>query len=106
MAELLVIKEQRMNRSMFPGDVVIVQPDGWRWGRAERGPDADSLWCVIEVPGVSTDAFTEFLQPLTVNGRQMLFRRVHLNLMAIGERPTYEQVMAARMEKIVNPLLS
>lgn len=106
MAELLVIKQQRMNRSMFPGDVVTVQRDGWPWGRAERGPDADPLWFVLTVEGVPPDAFDEFLQPLIVNGRQALFRRVHLNLLALGERPTFEQVLAARVEKIVNPLMS
>lgn len=106
MAELLVLKQQRANRSMFPGDVVAVQPDGWPWGRAERGPEADSLWCVVEVPGVPVSAFAEFLQPVIVNGRQLLYRRVHLNLLALPERPTFEQIQAARMEKIVNPLLS
>lgn len=106
MAELLVLTKQRMNRSMFPGDVVTVQPDGWPWGKAERGPDADSMWCVIALPGVPTSAFAEFLEPVFNNGRQVLFRRVHLNLMALAAVPTLEEVMAARMEKTLTPLLS
>jgi hypothetical protein len=106
MAELLVLTTQRMNRSMFPGDVVTVQPDGWAWGKAERGPEADPMFCVITVPGVPPSAFTEFLQSVNANGAQVLFRRVHLNLAALGESPTLEQVMAARMEKTLTPLLS
>lgn len=106
MAELLVLTKQRANRSMFPGDVVTVQPDGWAWGRAERGPDADSMWCVITVPGVPVSAFAEFLEPITNNGHQVLFRRVHLNLTMLGSSPTLEQIMAARMEKTITPLLS
>lgn len=105
-AELLVIKQQRMNRTMFPGDVVTVQPDGWSWGRAERGPDADSLWFVLAVPGVPVSAFAEFLQPVFVNGAPLLFRRVHLNLAALGDAPSFGDVLAARMEKIVTPLVS
>lgn len=106
MAELLVLTKQRMNRSMFPGDVVTVQPDGWAWGKAERGPEADSMWCVIQVPGAAVEAFAEFLQPVTNNGQQVLFRRVHLNLPALGVSPTFEQIQAARMEKTLTPLLS
>jgi len=106
MAELLVIKRQSVNRAMFPGDVVCVMPDGWRWGKAERGPEAQPLWTVIEVPGAPVSAFAEFLQPLIVNGQLALYRRVHLNLLALGERPTFEQVMAARLEKVAHPLLS
>lgn len=104
-AELLVIKQQRMNRTMFPGDVVTVQPDGWAWGRAERGPDADALWFVLDVPGVPVSAFEEFLQPVFANGVPLLFRRVHLNLMSLGDAPSFDDVMAARLEKIVTPLV-
>lgn len=106
MAELLVLVRQRNNRTMFPGDVVCAMPDGWRWGKAERGPEADSMWTVIEVPGVPASAFAEFLQPLIANGQQLLFRRVHLNTLALGTRASYEQVMAARVEKVLHPLLS
>lgn len=106
MAELLVLTKQRMNRSMFPGDVVTVQPDGWAWGRAERGPEADSMWRVICVPGTPVAAFAEFLDPVTNNGQQVLFRRVHLDLSRLGELHTLEVLLAARMEKIITPLLS
>ena len=106
MAELLVLTKQRMNRSMVPGDVVTVQPDGWPWGRAERGPDADPMFCVITVPGVPPSAFLEFLEPVHNNGVQVMFRRVHLNLPALGASPTLAQIMAARMEKTLTPLLS
>ena len=105
MAELLVLTKQRANRSMFPGDVVTVQPDSWPWGRAERGPDADSMWCVVPVPGVPVSAFAEFLEPISNNGQQVLFRRVHLDLMALPASPTFEQIQAARMEKALTPLL-
>lgn len=106
MAELLVLTRQRANRSMFPGDVVTVQPDGWPWGRAERGPEADSMWRVICVPGAPVAAFAEFLDPITIKGHQVLFRRVHLDLSRLGELHTLEFLMAARMEKTIAPLLS
>jgi hypothetical protein len=106
MAELLVLTKQRMNRSMFPGDVVTVQPDGWAWGRAERGPESDPMWRVIAVPGVPVSAFTEFLEPVTNNGRPVLFRRVHLDLTRIGDLHTLEFILAVRMEKTLIPLLS
>ena len=106
MAELLVLRKQRMNRTMVPGDVVTVLPDGWAWGSAERGPNADDMWFVLEVPGVPVAAFAELLQPITANGRTVMFRRVHLNLLALGDRPTLVQVMDARVEKHINPLLS
>lgn len=106
MAELLVLTKTRLNRSMHPGDVVTVQPDGWAWGRMERGPDADSMWCVISLPGVPESAFSEFLEPVMNGGRAVLFRRVHLNLVALGDKPSLEQVMAARLEKSLTPLLS
>lgn len=106
MAELLVLTQQRANRSMFPGDVVTVQPDGWPWGKAERGSDADAMWCVICVPGVPPAAFAEFLEPALANGGQVLFRRLHVDLMKLGATASMDQVMGARMEKIITPLLS
>lgn len=106
MAELLVLVGQRANRSMVPGDVVTVQPDGWAWGKAELGPEADPMWCVVAVPGAPVSAFTEFLQPVTHNGRQILFRRIHLDMAQIGSIHTLETILAARLEKLDNPLLS
>lgn len=106
MAELLVLTKQRANRSMFPGDVVTVQPDGWPWGKAERGPDADSMWRVVTVPGVPVSAFAELLEPIFNSGQQVLFRRVHLDLSKVADVNTLEGVMSARMEKTITPLLS
>lgn len=106
MAELLVLTEQRANRSMFPGDVVTAQPDGWPWGRLERGPEADPMWRVIVVPGVPVSAFVEFMEPVAQDGRQILFRRLHLDLAQLGELHSLESILAARMEKVITPLLS
>ena len=57
------------------------------------------------VPGVPVSAFAEFLEPISNNGQQVLFRRVHLDLMALPASPTFEQIQAARMEKALTPLL-
>lgn len=106
MAELLVLARQRMNRTMVPGDVVTVQPDGWAWGSAERGPTADPMWFVLPVPGAPVSAFAQLLEPVVVNGNAVWFRRTHLNLMMLGDSCSIEQVMAARVEKHSSPLLS
>jgi hypothetical protein len=107
MAELLVLTQQRANKTMFGGDVVTVQADGWPWGTEERGAGQYPMFCVIAVPGVPVEAFAEFLQPVTTGaGLQVLFRRLGLDLLKVPATATMEQVLAARLEKIVTPLLS
>lgn len=106
MAELLVLKQQKANKSMFPGDVVVVMPDGWVWGKAERGADADSMWCIVCVPGVPVEAFREYLEPLKIDDRVVLFRKHHLDLQRLPLFPSYEDLQRCRMEKLINPLLT
>ena len=107
MAELLFLTKQRANKTMSPGDLVTVQRDGWPWGRAERGQNADPMFCVVAVPGVPVEAFAPLLEPVDNGaGLQVLFRRLHVNLLALPETPTFEQVMAACGEKTLTPLLS
>ncbi len=106
MAELLVITQETANRRMVPGDVVTVQPDGWRWGAAEAGPNAHSMWTVIRCHGVPESAFARLLMSVHVNGREYLFRRTHLSLLSLPMEPTFEQISAAMVDKPLNPLLS
>lgn len=105
MAELLVLTTAGVSRTHFRGDVVTVQPDGWAWGKAERGPEAAGIWTVIEVPGVPVSEFLPLVENVERNGRQVLYRRVGLNLLALGPNPTYADVMNARVEKTTIPLL-
>ncbi len=106
MAELLVLTQATANRTMFAGDVVTVQPDGWQWGAAERGPDALGMWTVIDVPGVPESEFLPLLESVQRDGAVVLFRRVGLNLLALGPNPTFADIQAARVEKTTIPLLT
>lgn len=40
------------------GHVIVVQPDGWPWGRLERTSDQ---WRIVEVPGVWVGVFAHLL---------------------------------------------
>lgn len=106
MAELLVVVQETANRRMVPGDVVTVQPDGWKWGRAEAGPDAHAMWTVVRAPGVPVHALTRLLLTVVVNGREYLFRRTHLNLLGLPATPTLADLDRCMSDKPINPLLT
>lgn len=106
MAKLLVLAMHPVNRAMHIGDVAVAVEDWHVLGDAEEGAGADPMLCLIHTPGVPANAFRELLEPMRLNGREVLYRRMHLNLMSLGRTVTYEQVMAARMEKVIHPLLS
>lgn len=67
MAELLVRVVDKINddpyldaKCLKRGDVVVVCPDGWPWGKHEQhNPD----WRILKVPGVSVTALQGFLAP-------------------------------------------
>ena len=44
------------------GDIIVVRPDGWEWGKEERLPN----FVVFKLPGVSVDAVKKYEDPLTV----------------------------------------
>lgn len=104
MAELLVTTRRSPRGDREPGDVIVCKPDGWPWGRLERGPEAADFWKVIEVPGVPVAAFAELMEPVLAGGHQILFRRVRLDLQRIPAVATLQQVMGARIGKSAIPL--
>ena len=67
MAELLVRVNDKINTDFYlncqctkRGDVIVVQGDGWAWGKEElKNPD----WRIIKLPGVTVSAASVFLAP-------------------------------------------
>lgn len=56
-------KEKRQHytaRSQI-GDIIVVRPDGWKWGREECLPN----YVVVKVPGLSTDIAKKYEESLT-----------------------------------------
>jgi hypothetical protein len=46
-----------------PGDVIVVRPDGWKWGKRECLPE----FIVVKVPELSIEDAQEYVKPL-MNG--------------------------------------
>lgn len=102
MARLLVLKSAGASRTMQAGDVVTVQPDGHVWGSGEL----EWPFTTIDLPGVPVAELLPLLDEVSKDGRQVLFRRVGLNLLALGPSPSFADVMSARVEKTQIPLLT
>ena len=67
MAELLVRVVDKVNADPYlnakctkRGDVIVVQPDGWPWGKDEQKNPA---WRIVKVPGLSVIDASAFLGP-------------------------------------------
>jgi hypothetical protein len=65
MAELLVRVVDKINADPYldakctkRGDVIVVQPDGWVWGKQEQKNPA---WRIVKLPGVPVTMVTTFL---------------------------------------------
>lgn len=48
---------------MTKGDIVVVRPDGWQWGRNECLPD----FIVVKVPGLAVDISRDAMELLSDN---------------------------------------
>ncbi len=59
MAEILVLAREDAP-SYDPGDIIMVRPDGWKWGKKEGPP----LFKVIRVPGVAVEELQHLQGPL------------------------------------------
>ena len=105
MAELLVLTTGGVSRTMFRGDVVTVQEDGFNWTPAEREPGG--VFTIIRVPGVPAETLSRLLIGVYRNGNEILYRKLGLNLLLLsGEQVTFEQLQKACVEKTTIPLLT
>lgn len=60
------------------GDVIVVQPDGWKWSHEET---TSPLWVIVKVPGVEPSVFADLLAMDDVPvGALARFRRRALDL--------------------------
>lgn len=56
------------------GDIVVVKPDGWKWGRAECPPD----FIIVKVFGISAESVNHYLYSIYEgedSGKLLKFRR-------------------------------
>lgn len=61
-AELLVqAKDSPFDNGAKKGDIIIVRPDGWAWGREECLPN----YIVVKLPGVKEEDAKKYEQALT-----------------------------------------
>ena len=67
MAELLVRVVDKVNPDFYMdcqctkrGDVIVVQEDGWKWGREEKSLP---FYRIIRIPGMSVSEASQFLAP-------------------------------------------
>lgn len=49
------------------GDVIVVKPDGWPWGREELKSD---VWRIVKLPGVDPDSLRDLIEPLWTDERE------------------------------------
>ena len=68
MAELLVLAKtaEVKNAKWTRGDVIVVKPDGHKWGREERPPK----FFVVRVPKAPVEDFREYTEPYAVFKRK------------------------------------
>ena len=67
MAELLVRVVDKVNDDPYldchctkRGDVIVIAPDGWSWGREEL---TNPHWRIVKAPNISVDDASAFLGP-------------------------------------------
>ncbi len=53
------------------GDIIVVKPDGWVWGKEECLP----TFLIVKLPGISVDTVEHFTQPLMGLEGKILKRR-------------------------------
>ena len=64
MAELLIKAENPSNNPAKQiGDVVVVKPDGWKWGKEECLP----RYVVVKVPDMTVKEAEKYVEPLIKN---------------------------------------
>lgn len=60
-AELLVqAKDSPHETGAKKGDIIVVRPDGWEWGKEECLPN----YIVVKMPGVSVEEAKKYEEPL------------------------------------------
>lgn len=62
MAELLVVARDFTDDKVLPkkGDILVVRPDGWEWGKCECPPD----FVVVKLKGVKEEDVKHYEQSL------------------------------------------
>lgn len=98
MAEILFFVEDKTNddkelnaQAYKRGDVVVVCPDGWPWGREEL---KDPRFRIVKVPGEPSE-YLDLVQPqLAIKGDQLVTVRKR------GRNLALDKLDAALMEKI------
>ena len=76
MAELLIRATSSNNPSASSkGDIIIVKPDGWKWGKCECPPE----YVVVKLPNVKPDDIKHYEQTLQsepdIEGKTTLLKR-------------------------------
>lgn len=64
MAELLLHKKGRNpgdQRDWNPGEIVVLQDDGWPWTTAERDPNG--IFTLVKLPGVKRASLEKYMVP-------------------------------------------
>jgi len=62
MAELLIRARESDNpQASHKGDIIIVKPDGWKWGKCECPPE----YVIVKLPNVKPDDIKHYEQTLT-----------------------------------------
>lgn len=101
---LLVQRDDELNRNApepdhqaRPGDIVVIEDDGWEWGEAEQWP----TFTQVNVPGPTRDEGLAYAEPLTVreeeapgefNDRTVVSRKfgLALNRLSFQERADFD----------------
>lgn len=67
--------KRTMNARSQIGDIIVIQPDGWVWGREERLPN----YIVVKIPGVPVEDVKFLVRKLyggfEPNGKRIVLRK-------------------------------
>lgn len=71
------------------GDVIVIMPDGWKWGREEL---ASPEWRIVKIPGADVRDFEDLIGPQMSSARRpggeaLLLRKraAHIDLDALAD---------------------
>lgn len=65
------------------GDVIVVMPDGWAWGREELKSD---VWRIVKLPGVDPDSLRDLTGPVVARvGEELVIVRKRAKRLAVDK---------------------